>query len=309
MQVVVVDNFSSATSARRSRRCARNTGTTCRPPDNRGFGAGSNAGLARAAALGCDCFVLLNPDCRIDARTLSALDAVLPAGARRSGDPAPGRTGGSSSSPVHSCFSTADASSAWFPPTSRRGGRQFPSLRRSGASVAAGDLPSAASRSAESTSEVSTSRTSSTGRTSISAFAVGRRRVTRHPSRPERGARGGRHPAASRPRALSPRYYYWNCRNRLVFAAQHLPRRSVVEVDAVDAGAELADPPSWRATPIGAFAETAVAAVRGSLAGLVIAGRCLVCRSTAGQLVPSSPEATHEQRREHRSKHDRRAPR
>lgn len=41
--------------------------------DNRGFGAGVNAGVAAAADLGCACFLLLNPDAEVSAETVEQL--------------------------------------------------------------------------------------------------------------------------------------------------------------------------------------------------------------------------------------------
>ena len=41
--------------------------------ENLGFGAGMNEGVARAIAAGCDTFLLLNPDVAIDAATVSTL--------------------------------------------------------------------------------------------------------------------------------------------------------------------------------------------------------------------------------------------
>ena len=41
--------------------------------DNRGFGAGVNAGVRRAVELGAKCFLLLNPDARISADTVTEL--------------------------------------------------------------------------------------------------------------------------------------------------------------------------------------------------------------------------------------------
>jgi len=72
-------------------------------------------------------------------------------------------------------------------------------------------------------------------------------------------------------RALSQRYYYWNCRNRLLFAARHLPTRQVVRW-MLHTPAE-----SWQIVLRGGRRQLLhspaplVAAVRGSLAGLMIA--------------------------------------
>ena len=42
-------------------------------PDNRGFGPGVNAGVARARELGCQSFLLLNPDVEASADVIEAL--------------------------------------------------------------------------------------------------------------------------------------------------------------------------------------------------------------------------------------------
>lgn len=72
--VVVVDNLRSAPSQEEVRRCAAQHGWELVARDaNTGFGAGANAGVARALELGCDEVVLLNPDLRVDAPTVVAL--------------------------------------------------------------------------------------------------------------------------------------------------------------------------------------------------------------------------------------------
>ena len=71
-QVVVVDNYSSAAEARAVRDLADRMGWhLVALTQNVGFGAGMNAGVARARALGCTAFLLLNPDARIDIATCS----------------------------------------------------------------------------------------------------------------------------------------------------------------------------------------------------------------------------------------------
>lgn len=73
-RVVVVDNFSSAEERTA---IARLTGAhgwqLVALPDNRGFGAGVNAGVRAARAAGCECFVLLNPDAVVSADVLEEL--------------------------------------------------------------------------------------------------------------------------------------------------------------------------------------------------------------------------------------------
>jgi GT2 family glycosyltransferase len=70
-------------------------------------------------------------------------------------------------------------------------------------------------------------------------------------------------------RAKSQTYYYYNCRNRLVFAAKHLGARSILR------WALLTPQQSWAVLLRGGRRQlldspiTAMAAVRGSLAGLM----------------------------------------
>ena len=72
--VVVVDNFSGAQERRRVRGLAQRHGwTLVEPAGNPGFGAGVNAGVRRAAELGCESYLLLNPDARVSAATARSL--------------------------------------------------------------------------------------------------------------------------------------------------------------------------------------------------------------------------------------------
>ena len=73
MLVVVVDNHSSDEERAAVRAlCAERQWTLVERP-NGGFGAGMNAGVARAAELGASVFVLLNPDAVADHATLREL--------------------------------------------------------------------------------------------------------------------------------------------------------------------------------------------------------------------------------------------
>jgi GT2 family glycosyltransferase len=75
--VVIVDNWST----RAERDAVRTLSvdhcwTLVEMPDNRGFGAGVNAGVRAAEALGCRCFLLLNPDAVVTAETVEQLRAA-----------------------------------------------------------------------------------------------------------------------------------------------------------------------------------------------------------------------------------------
>ncbi len=76
VHVVVVDNFSSA----ENRRAVEELGAAhgwhvVGMPDNRGFGAACNAGVAAARELGCRTFLFLNPDAVITPAVVAELRA------------------------------------------------------------------------------------------------------------------------------------------------------------------------------------------------------------------------------------------
>src|SRR5690606_31011281 len=71
--VVVVENSGSASEEARVRELGRRHGWEVLTVPNRGFGAGMNAGVARARAAGAAAHLLLNPDVEADAGTVLAL--------------------------------------------------------------------------------------------------------------------------------------------------------------------------------------------------------------------------------------------
>ena len=76
-EIVVVDNPSSDVETRRIRELAAANGwSIVELPRNAGFGAGINAGAARARELGADRFLALNPDATIDPDSITALVAA-----------------------------------------------------------------------------------------------------------------------------------------------------------------------------------------------------------------------------------------
>lgn len=79
LRVVVVDNFSTEAERAAVRALGAAHGwEVLALPGNPGFGAASNAGVARARALGCRAVVLVNPDVAAEAGVLRALaDHVL----------------------------------------------------------------------------------------------------------------------------------------------------------------------------------------------------------------------------------------
>ncbi|MGY1639793.1 glycosyltransferase [Geodermatophilus sp. SYSU D00703] len=74
LPVVVVDNHSTAEERRAVTELARHEGwdLVCLP-DNDGFGAGVNAGVAAARARGCTTFLLLNPDAVVERAVVDRL--------------------------------------------------------------------------------------------------------------------------------------------------------------------------------------------------------------------------------------------
>ena len=72
--VVIVDNHSSnEETAAITAVCEENGWTLLASPTNLGFGGGMNAGVARARELGCSTFLLINPDATIDEQALARL--------------------------------------------------------------------------------------------------------------------------------------------------------------------------------------------------------------------------------------------
>ncbi|NAZ81403.1 glycosyltransferase [Kineococcus sp. R8] len=81
--LVVVDNFSTPGHRDDVERLCRERGLPLVAlPVNAGFGAGANAGAARAVELGCDALLFLNPDAALDATTAAALHAEVVADRR-----------------------------------------------------------------------------------------------------------------------------------------------------------------------------------------------------------------------------------
>lgn len=72
-RVVVVDNWSDARERDDVRALAERHGWELVEAPNDGFGAGVNLGVARAQALGCDTFLLLNPDLSLATDAAAAL--------------------------------------------------------------------------------------------------------------------------------------------------------------------------------------------------------------------------------------------
>ena len=78
VSVLVVDNYTSDAERDRVRTlCADNTWTPIESPTNLGFGGGVNLGVRAASRAGASRFLLLNPDARLDGSSLRRLVAVV----------------------------------------------------------------------------------------------------------------------------------------------------------------------------------------------------------------------------------------
>ncbi len=76
--VVIVDNASTDEERRAVAALAERRGwALVAQPGNPGFGAGVNAGVARAGQLGCDAYLILNPDARVSAAVVAQLHASV----------------------------------------------------------------------------------------------------------------------------------------------------------------------------------------------------------------------------------------
>ncbi len=221
--VVVVDNRSTAEERRAiGVLCVERGWQLVDMPDNRGFGAGANAGFERAIELGCAALVVVNPDADVSAHVLDELrDHVL-------ADPRELVTPCLEDSSGHRVFEgvdlvVVDGSMRRSTPSAARrppgGPFQF---WLTGACLA---LSAEAWRATGGFSEdyflywedVDLSlRAVRAGFT----LAVRADLVAVH----DEGGTSGRE---ATDRAKSTTYYYWNCRNRLVFAAHHLSARDL----------------------------------------------------------------------------------
>lgn len=219
-RVVVVDNYSSPEEARAVAALAAAQGWNfVALPANRGFGAGVNAGIRAARAAGCECFLLLNPDARVDGAVVAELRREVLA------DPL---------ALVSPRIRTPDGGT--FFAGSRlllRSGR----IRGSGSPSRAGEPAqewvtgaclAVHDRLLRRIGELDESYFLYWEDVELShrALSFGGRLVLRedlvaiHDAGGTQGARRGR--------AKSALYYRYNCRNRLRFAAQHLPRAQIL---------------------------------------------------------------------------------
>lgn len=217
--VVIVDNYSGPQERREVERLCREHGWTSVLLDtNTGFGGGVNAGLARAAELGVDCYILLNPDAVIDPATADQLadhvrrhplDLVAPRIVRPDGT-------------TWAVGSAVDLRSGRM--RSRPGLRDLAPYELgwlSGACLALG--PQLLDRVTGMPDDYFlywedvdfSVRTTRAG----GELVVREELIVVHDEGGTQRAGAGRR--------LSERYFYYNCRNRLLFAARHLDRRTI----------------------------------------------------------------------------------
>ena len=281
VRVVLVDNFSSSQEVQAVTALTGAMGwDLVLLGDNGGFGSGVNAGIEEAIRLGSDCFLLINPDARIAADVVAALHEecrnnplamVAPRILASDGkvffdgavvDVAKGRIRGLGA--VHGAVVTSAGCTGVID-----GRRRLIEPWLTGACVAFGiDLYRRTGGMDDAFflywEDVDLSyRARRAGATLIVRHDLS----VIHDEGGSQGARVGR--------AKSALYYYFNCRNRLVFAANHLPKKQLAWWIARTPGA------SWAILMQGGRRQLLdspallFAAVRGSCAGLAVAIRAL----------------------------------
>ena len=270
VHVVIVDNFSSAAERAAIEGLANERGWQLLCGPNVGFGAGANLGLQAALRAGCDCFLVLNPDAHAETAVIEALaqhcredtlalitprltttrGTVVFEGSQVFLDT--GRIKRQRSTAIEASHPAAGggrAARAWLPGTCLALHREL--LERVGGFdepyfLYWEDLDFSV-------------RCEDAGGTLV----VRQDLVAVHD---EGGTQERRDD-----RALSSRYYYWNCRNRLLFASRHLSNRQILKWmwhTPVE---------SWQILMRGGRRQLLhspaplVATVRGSLAGIRIA--------------------------------------
>lgn len=220
-RVVVVDNFSTAAEQQRVREtCEREGWTAVLSQTNGGFGTGVNLGVRRAREFEPDAYLLINPDAIIDAPTLRALHDQVRREPEALVAPRIVRPDGTDWS-------------LGFAINMRTGQmRRRPRLRDlqqdelpwlTGACLAVsrrlaervGEMPDAYFLYWEDVDF------------SLNVQAVGGSLLVRDDLVVVHSEGGTQRPA-EQTRRLSDRYYFYNCRNRLVYAAMHLSPPQII---------------------------------------------------------------------------------
>jgi GT2 family glycosyltransferase len=286
VEVVVVDNHSTEAERVAVQRLARERGWTLVPlSDNRGFGPGVNAGIAAARARGCECYLVLNPDAHVGPEVLAELWRTVTEQPLALVSPRIVASDGST------FFRGAELSlldgriRGWAEDGSRRLPPGVGEDWVSGACLVVHDdllqrLGGLAPQYFLYWEDLDLShRCLQAG----GSLVVRTDLVAVHDAGGTQGVQRGR--------AKSALYYRYNCRNRLVFAAAHLPRRRIVRwMVATPAVSReillrggrrqlLADPTLlW-------------AAARGTVAGLAMAAAALLGRRPVGSRPPTPASA------------------
>lgn len=273
VRVVVVDNHSSAAERVTTAALAAAQGWLfVGLPDNRGFGAGVNAGIRAARAAGCVCFLLLNPDASVTRDVVEELRRHVLTEPMSLVSPRVVAPDGA----------VFFAGSRLLLDTGRiRGGRPGPSAGprevawTTGACLALHEDLLALTGGLDESYFLYWEDVEFSHR----AQRVGARLVLREDLVAVHDAGGTQGP--TRGRAKSALYYRFNCVNRLRFAAGHLPRRQLVRW-------MLATPAvSWEILLRGGRRQLLdqpgllLAAVRGSAAGLRLGAAALLRRPRA----------------------------
>jgi N-acetylglucosaminyl-diphospho-decaprenol L-rhamnosyltransferase len=277
VDVFVVDNWHSATErAAVEQLCADRGWTMVACAANRGFGAGANTGIRLAAERGCDGFLLLNPDARASTQLIDALRRQVQAApltlvapriedstGRRVFDGVELLLANGRMRRARRDTDVADRVEFWLTGACLAFHRE--ALARVGGFAEDYFLY---------WEDVDFSvRARRAGCT----LTVREDLVAVHDE-------GGTQGRESRARAKSDIYYFYNCRNRLLFAARLLPRRDVLRWVVRTPAA------SWEILMRGGRRQLLAsraplwAAVKGSWAGLFIAVRALFRRQGAGRL-------------------------
>lgn len=216
VDIVVVDNFRSAASQAEVVALARSQGwDVVTEPENRGFGSAMNIGVARALGRRCSHLVLLNPDVRVTVDVLRALGEQVAVAPQTLVTPRIVRPDGT----PWFIGGRLDLTSGRTRNELRRGAARDGWL--TGACLAMhSDLWRDVGGFDEDYflywEDVDLSHR---------CLRAGGELLVRHDLTVEHEV-GGTQP--TRGQAKSSAYSYFNCRNRLLFATKHLPRRAMV---------------------------------------------------------------------------------
>ncbi|CAM3038928.1 glycosyltransferase family 2 protein [Actinomyces slackii] len=216
-RVVVVDNYSTAGARGRiTELAARHDWTTVLPESNTGFGGGMNLGAARAVADGAELLVLLNPDAVIERASLLALVARAAASPMALVGPVIADSSGTTVSDGH-VVCLADGSMR-----SRRSRRPIPPGGTrpwlSGACLALSTALFEAAGGFDARYFLYWEDVDFSAR----VMAAGGRLILARDALAVHDEGATHAQADQSQRAMSPTYYYYNIRNRLLFAGLHL---------------------------------------------------------------------------------------